>query len=487
VFVVLGIGLRLQRYLLGRSFRQDEATLALAIQARSLLGLIRQPLPGGLTAPIGFLALEKLFVVFLGNRDYIWRLLPILSGCLSVVLMFLLARRLLGTFGTVFALGAFSLNTMLLFYSSDLKQYSTDVIIALLIYLAVAFYLSVGTLSSAVVLASVGLVAVTCSHPAVFLLASSVPVLLYRHRRGGREIGTALLIVFIWAAAFLALYLFYYRVVGQDKGVVDYWNNLDGLMPIPPWKQPDWFTIRGASYIALVVGLSAPTLLCAALYVIGIVSFCLRHKGEWSVVLLASTAATLAASALVNYPFKGRLILFLVPSTLLAIGEGLEASLRLFGSRRWIAQVLGWPLIVLLLWGPALNTYGVLSQPRYAPYKEDIKPVLGFVQAHWRPGDLVVVDDQASPTYAYYAALYGLKADAPVLANVRNHPRRYKIAIDALPRQQRIWFIFSNILDTKSGPDVREYILDYVDKTGGQRLESYAYDNVSLADLVILK
>jgi hypothetical protein len=202
---------------------------------------------------------------------------------------------------------------------------------------------------------------------------------------------------------------------------------------------------------------------------------------------LASTAASLAASALVNYPFKGRLILFLVPSTLLAIGEGLDEFIRLLGSRRWIVQVLSWPLIVFLLWGPALNTYGLVTQPRYAPYKEDIKPVLAFIQTHWRPGDFVVVYDQASPTYAYYAAFYGLNADATVLANVRNHPRRYKIAIDALPRQQRIWFIFSNVLDTKSGPDVREYILDHVDKTGGQRLESYAYDNVSRADLVILK
>ncbi|HEY5983040.1 MAG TPA: hypothetical protein VIU38_06160, partial [Anaerolineales bacterium] len=79
LLTALGIVLRLQRYFLGRSFRNDEAALALAIQGHSLQELISQPLPGGLTAPVGFLVLERLIISAFGNSDYVFRLLPLIA------------------------------------------------------------------------------------------------------------------------------------------------------------------------------------------------------------------------------------------------------------------------------------------------------------------------------------------------------------------------------------------------------------------------
>ena len=136
-----GILLRIEKAILDRSFRGDEAALASAIHNHSLYELLTVPLGGSVTAPLGFLAGEKLVVDLFGFQDFYYRLVPLIADCLSVVLMFFLAKILLGDFGTAFAVGAFSLNRMLSFYSSDLKQYSTDVAIALCIYLMVARYL----------------------------------------------------------------------------------------------------------------------------------------------------------------------------------------------------------------------------------------------------------------------------------------------------------------------------------------------------------
>ncbi|HEY5983046.1 MAG TPA: glycosyltransferase family 39 protein, partial [Anaerolineales bacterium] len=451
----------------------------------SLQELISQPLPGGLTAPVGFLVLERLIISAFGNSDYVFRLLPLIAGCAAVILMYFLCRRLLGHLGTTFALGVFAVNWMLLLYSSDLKQYSTDVFFVVLLLLLLAVYLNDETVSKAVALGLGGVVAVAFSHPAIFVLAAVAAVLLIHHHRSRRELWLSVALALAWMTAFALLYFSYYRVVGQERSVVDYWNNLDGLMPVPPWEDPAWFVIRIGSFFSSVTSLSRQILLNAGLLVLGVMAFYWRRQWQWSLALFGTVLLTLAASGAVNYPFKGRLILFLVPVALLAMGEGIDRLALILGTRRWFDHVLVALLVLALLWSPAQNAYDTLSPRRSAPYREDIKPVLAFMQQNWRAGDLVVLYDQAWITYEFYAPFYGLK-DAEVwrLEADRNHPRQYRLAMDKLPHGRRTWFVFSSVLDVPDGTDVRTYMLDYVMESGGTILAQYNYDKVSFADLV---
>ncbi len=160
--------------------------------------------------------------------------------------MFWICRELLGKAGTVFALGAFAVNWNPLFYSSDLKQYSTDVFFTLLIFAVLLRYFNSRTTGNAILLAATGAISVALSHPAIFVLASAFPIMLYLTRANGVDFRRALAATVLWAAAFTALYFLYYRVVGQTQSVVDYWNNLDGIMPRRPWEDPTWFGSRGA-------------------------------------------------------------------------------------------------------------------------------------------------------------------------------------------------------------------------------------------------
>ena len=86
ILVVLGIVLRMQQYIANRSLWHDEANLALNLVNRSFGGLT-QPLDFDQGAPIGFLLLEKLFIVLIGSQDYVLRLIPLLSGLLAVYLI----------------------------------------------------------------------------------------------------------------------------------------------------------------------------------------------------------------------------------------------------------------------------------------------------------------------------------------------------------------------------------------------------------------
>ncbi len=487
-FAVLGILLRVQRYVLGRSFRNDEGSLAGAIMAHDWLSTLTKPFDGRLTAPVGFVVAEKAMVTLLGNQDFIFRLVPLASGLASVLLVYLLARKLLGPAGSVFCVGAFAVSWMSVFYASDLKQYSSDILFALLILLAASRSFERGRRRDDLLLAATGLVAVSLSHPAIFTLAVVGPVLLY-HRWSRREGRTRLAVIgALWLLAFLLLYMVFYRSVGEVGSVVGYWEDLNGLMPIPPWQDPGWFLGRPAALLVVVGGLSGFVLIPAAFYVLGLLGFIRRGQWQWTAWLFGPVVMTLIASGVANYPFKGRLILFLVPGAFLAIGEGAQELGRLI-KPQVAARSAAWVAAIFLLWSPTSGMLSQLQQPRSAPYPEDIKPVLQYVHDNLQAGDIIVVYHDALPTYTYYAPLYGLSANKTYsLADWRKRPVQYKNFIDVLPKNRRIWFIFSRVQLNKDHQDERQYILDHVRSAGGDVIQQLGVSgDISSAHLVVLR
>ncbi len=132
--VLAGFVLRLRQYLANRSLWLDEAMLANNILSRSFAGLTQQ-LSNDQGAPIGFLFLQKTITLLLGDSEYALRLLPFLAGCLSLCLMFLLVRKVASPFAGSLALALFAVSPALIYYSSEVKQYSSDVAIALALVL----------------------------------------------------------------------------------------------------------------------------------------------------------------------------------------------------------------------------------------------------------------------------------------------------------------------------------------------------------------
>jgi len=124
--IVMGIILRLRQYFSGRSLWADEASLAFNLANRSFAGLT-QRLDYDQGAPIGFLFIEKLLVVGLGNIDQVMRLFPLFSGILAIYLFYRIADAHIK--GGMFGVLLFSVSWSLIYYSSELKQYSSDVMI----------------------------------------------------------------------------------------------------------------------------------------------------------------------------------------------------------------------------------------------------------------------------------------------------------------------------------------------------------------------
>lgn len=138
-----GLALRVEQYLHGRSLWFDEALLDLNVIHRPLRRLLAEPLAYQQGAPPGFLTAQRLVVALLGGDDRTLRLVPLLAGCLTLVVFAHLAHRLLSRPAALLATALAAFSPFLVYYSAESKQYSTDALFTVvLLDLAVALLAS---------------------------------------------------------------------------------------------------------------------------------------------------------------------------------------------------------------------------------------------------------------------------------------------------------------------------------------------------------
>jgi hypothetical protein len=141
-------------------------------------------------------------------------------------------------------------------------------------------------------------------------------------------------------------------------------------------------------------------LLSAALFTAGAAAVYRREK-DLVVLLAAPFALTLIATALHRYPFGGRMMLFLVPATLVLIAEGMVFVYNaLPPSRRWAGALLA----VVVFWTPLrlAAVHALRGHERQAN-----RAVLGYFARNVKSGDAVVLNSEAQFPFWYYAQRYG--------------------------------------------------------------------------------
>jgi hypothetical protein len=472
----MGIFLRVYFYAINRSLWLDEAMLALNIVNRSFLGLLK-PLDYGQGAPIGFLLLQKAVVSFLGSSDYTLRLIPLLAGLASIPLMYSVSRQYERGLALYISLGLFALSTRLIYYSSEMKQYSNDVLITLLLLLIVPKCLEDKAKPHAIVaLGIAGSLAIWISHPSLFVLVGVFLTLglAFTKRRDSYHLLWLIGIVGVWGIDLILAYIVSLRHLATNNSLIDYWSNY--FAPLPPWSNFSWY------YNALIRMLSYPaglpiSAITVGLLILGIFSFAFR-RWQLMLVLIAPFLLTLIASALGKYPFSGRLLLFLIPLLLLVLAEGVErVRMILLRVNRPIALLVSAFLVVYLLHDPIIVAYKNLQSP---PMKEHIKPVMSHISKSHLSTDLIYISHGARPAFEFYAPLYGFARNDYITAlSDRNDPSRYLQDIDPsrylqdidnLKGNQSVWFVFSHNF-IRGGVNEQIFILEHLNEIGLKRSE----------------
>ncbi len=407
-FEIVGIGilLRVMQFAADRSLWLDEAALALNIAHRSFADLL-QPLDYNQGAPLGFLIAQKMLVQMFGNEDNVLRLFPLAAAIAAMPGMYIIVHMYINRLGGLFALSMFAVWFKLTYYASESKQYSVDVLASLVLLFFAYWCLEDNARPGRyIALMAAGVASMWFSHPALFTLVGIGAVLAFdlMSRRGARRRWLIGLLLLTWALNLGILYLVSLRSLAANRALIEFWNF--AYMPMPPWRDPAWFSTAFISLFATPaeIGLT-PALLGTLVCSLGCISLAIRNR-RLAFVIMAPFLATLLASGFDKYPFHsrlllfsseiykfpgdGRFLLFTLPMIALLLGEGLDRLRSLFSRlNSWAAVGLCLVAAGLLLSGPTAEAIQNLLHPYMG---EDIKPVMAYIRQHMISSDTVSVD-----------------------------------------------------------------------------------------------
>jgi hypothetical protein len=394
--LIFGLGSLFRVYGLGdRDLWTDEAWVALA----ALQDTPAAALAAGESTPPFYLLTVWALARALGGSEAVLRSLSLFFGLGTLVLFWSLARRLTPLPASLVGLAMVAFSPITVYFAKELKQYSGDAFFAVLIFFLVERLRlrESGWVWAALVLT--GILGLGFSHALVFTLPVALAALWFGLpvRRRFR----AALLGGIWAAAFAAYFLLFFR--GQvDSKLLAYW-----AQDFPDFSGPGaflwWLAAafhRYFNYFFDYPGLYWGLPLAAA----GILALLRRGGGRVLFYWLGPLLVTLAAAAWHRYPFMGhangnRLMLFSAPLLYLVAAVGLTAVLGWFWERRQRIPALVLTGLLLLL----INPVGLIEENlNPAHNREEIEPLVDHLKDRVQPQDWIYVYHFAVAPFKYY-------------------------------------------------------------------------------------
>jgi hypothetical protein len=248
----------------------------------------------------------------------------------------------------------------------------------------------------------------------------------------------------VWAALFAANYFFFLRPLMHHSGLAAYWAA--DYMPYNAMGAVKWLGIElyelyhgyATMWLPLV-----DTAIIATL--IGIIWFWRRDRARLALLTLP-ILFTLGAAMIHAYPFGSRLVLFLVPGLIVLIGAGGALIWDSFvPGRRFIPALI---LASILLPTAARATFYLVIPAK----REEIKPVLAYIQEHKQHGDSLYVFYISEVPYRYCENRFGLEKDRYGLADMpvifgqpgESDPSIYRADLARLRGKGRVWVLITH-------------------------------------------
>ncbi|GAH12640.1 unnamed protein product, partial [marine sediment metagenome] len=255
------------------------------------------------------------------------RLFPMIAGIISLFLFLKVAQKFMTRTALPIALILFAVGEHLIYFSSEVKQYSSDVAITLLLILITFNILNKKFNSNYIILFGfIGAISFWLSNPAVFTFGAAALVLLLSivQKKEWGDLIWLLIAGIIALVSFSVNYLISLQVLGTNKELLDAFQH--SFMPLLPDSFADlkWFGYCFLRIFKNPLGLSIYELLLAVLsFFVGCTVMFYKQR-KVLLILILPIILTLIASGLKKYPFEGRLLLFIAPSMFLIIAEGID-------------------------------------------------------------------------------------------------------------------------------------------------------------------
>ncbi len=253
-----------------------------------------------------------------------------------------------------------------------------------------------------------------------------------------RPVGRALLITIpLWAlASSVAIATGLSNMTPSTRQFMDeFWGQ--GFLPLPLTSLSSlrWFADQAMSVF------TDPTLLRYRWPAVFLVVAALGLVALWqtrrhvALLLFAPMLVALTAAVAHQYPFRGRLMVYLIPGLLLAIAAGAEWMRRVVSR---LHPALGGGMAIALLAPPVA---ALVEAP--PPYDiEHHRTVLRYLQGHRQPGDVVYAFPLSRIGAMFYGPRFGLKPDEWITGVCdRNETRSYIRDVDRYRGVSRLWVL----------------------------------------------
>lgn len=480
----LGLALRVVQFWGNGSLWLDEIALSRDVLELSVRQLVTEHLPRLQVAPVGFLLTQKGVSTALGSSDYALRLVPFFAAVLAMGVFWRLAERVLDGIGPLVAVTLFSTAVPLIYYGTQAKQYSVDVLASTVIVLcAVTLDLGQPTRRRLLACAAIGAAMVWFSQPALLVIGSCGIVLVARAwwRRASRpnEWWSVAGVVVVWGLSACAALLEAERLVSQTvyADMQGIWANGFPPLSLHEWWSRPWPVDQALNLIGTYgrASLRYPEpILYSALAAAGLLVLVWRRRFVAHITIAIGMAA-IAAAVTWQYPLIDRLALYFLPIALLLIAAGIDAVSQIIATwKRSLGHVAAALLVV-----PCLVP--VAASP--PPYRiENVYPMMMHLQESRQPGDRIYVFYGGLLAFDYYAPRYGFTpADYAAGECYRPRPRGILMEIDTFRGVPRLWVFFSHAM-----PNVRDRVdlVGYLD-TIGRRIEHIPDEREPDADLFL--
>jgi hypothetical protein len=467
--VLIGVALRLWAYLAETGLYLDEILLSHSILNLPLLDLLTRPLPLDQVAPLGFLLVERTAVSIFGHNELALRLFPFVCAIVSLFLFRRLAERTLTGAGPVIALCLFVIGFPFIRYAAVVKQYELDVMAAILLLL-IASNLRDRTITTRrlFILGLVGFVVIFFSQASVLVMAGlgfafAVDWFLSRDQKALRPL---LFTVPIWAAAsIIAVLIGAHSMTPSTRAFMDdFWAG--GFMPLP-FRGPSALGWLWENFTSLFSDLTLLRYRWPIIFVgvasIGVVVLW-RHSRSLALFVLCQFTLAVVAAVMQQYPFRGRLALWLLPPALLIVAAGAE---WIRARADFLSPIVGAIFLVALL---VLPVMALAEAP--PPYEiEHHKDFLSYLRQNRRSGDVVYVFPLPSVGVRFYGPRFGLqRSDWIVSVCDRNETRAYVRDVDRFRGTPRLWILTGGGRPMRYARYARSAVLQYLG-TIGKRID----------------
>jgi len=461
ITILIGLSLPIYQYFFNRSLWIDEAALALNIINRDFIELL-QPLDYKQVAPIGFLYIEKLMTIFVGKNEFALRLFPLISHMASIILLYIVTMKLSkNRIISLLTLALFSVDFILIRYATEVKQYSSDVLISLIILYS-TISLSFDNRKSIIIYSLVGAISIWFSNASIVILAVSALYIWYS--KIYIEKNYKIMIVFvIWGLSFIIYYYLFILDHPSSQFMKSYWKT--AFLPTNPLSHNfyHFLHIKIEAIFRYILRIEGNWIIPWGIFILGIILLIKSKKIKIVYFAIMPIVIHLFLSSLKLYPFETRLLLYISPMLIIFYAK------TLYYIYDYLLQKIKIPIYILLI-PSIIMMYNIYDKKNFGGKIEDIKYAISYIDKNSNINEDIYLYNMAQDSFQFYidSKLFMLPNKIIRGSIHRGHNDMYDRELLAL--RGKPWLLFSHVYN-----DEEHYMINLLISRGAKVLESHHY------------